>query len=312
MPWAAAGWLTCLPFFVSDAVHAVAVSPPLKAGDGNDVLWVASGGQDEKSLIHDETGNLIARLSEHTDTIIDLGFHVSGEYFASASMDSTVQVYRIHSAPEEKETHVEHLRTLDGPGAEIEWMCWHDKAPILAAGSADLSVWMWNAKSGQCMRVFSGHSAECLCGTFTADGKLLATGDAAATLFIWSPKTGKAVHTISGHRFHTQEITCIEAHPTQPLLITGSADGSVCITHVDSGQILHYLKGHKSSVESVDFCDVVPLAVSASVDGQARIWDTNQGACRSILDHGDDPVVRARFLPNSGLVVTAGVEGVLR
>lgn len=52
-------------------------------------------------------------------------------------------------------------------------MDWHKKGNALVAGSADNTVWLWNANNGEFMHIFQGHSAAVTCGGFTPDGSMI-------------------------------------------------------------------------------------------------------------------------------------------
>lgn len=52
-------------------------------------------------------------------------------------------------------------------------MDWHKKGNALVAGSADNTVWLWNANNGEFMHIFQGHSAPVTCGGFTPDGSII-------------------------------------------------------------------------------------------------------------------------------------------
>lgn len=90
------------------------------------------------------------------------------------------------------------MHTLEGDG--YEWVCWHDKGPVLLAGGS-ACAWMFDASQGACMNVFAGHSAPVTCGCFTVDGifdiincliqqgKKLCTGSDDGSIKIWDPKT---------------------------------------------------------------------------------------------------------------------------
>lgn len=69
----------------------------------------------------------------------------TGSLLATASLDSTVRVWRVSDG------HC--LQTLEGPGDGVEWLQWHPKGDVLLAGSEDFTMWMWLAQSGQCMQV---------------------------------------------------------------------------------------------------------------------------------------------------------------
>ena len=43
-------------------------------------------------------------------------------------------------------------------------------------------------------------------------------------------------------------------------------------------QVLGTLSAHTASVESVGFCDVLPYAASAALDGQVILWDVQARA----------------------------------
>ncbi len=42
----------------------------------------------------------------------------------------------------------------------------------MLAGSEDFTAWLWNAETGACMTVLSGHGGSVTCGDFTPDGTL--------------------------------------------------------------------------------------------------------------------------------------------
>eukprot|EP00003_Mantamonas_plastica_P023773 TRINITY_DN4319_c0_g1_i6.p1 TRINITY_DN4319_c0_g1~~TRINITY_DN4319_c0_g1_i6.p1 ORF type:complete len:322 (+),score=87.45 TRINITY_DN4319_c0_g1_i6:223-1188(+) len=122
-----------------------------------------SGDGDDKAYMWDtDTGETIATIDSHSDTVMAASFSSDGKYAATASLDGTVCVI-------ETET-TEVIATLEGPGEGILWMEWHPKGHIVIAGSEDTTVWMWNAPKGALMQVFAGHQAPVTCGGFTPDG----------------------------------------------------------------------------------------------------------------------------------------------
>lgn len=57
-----------------------------------------------------------------------------------------------------------HLRALEGPADDVHWVVWHPKGDVVLAGSEDFSVWMWLARSGDCMQVWHGGRGGCRWG----------------------------------------------------------------------------------------------------------------------------------------------------
>ncbi len=37
---------------------------------------------------------------------------------------------------------------LEGPSGGVEWLAWHSKGHVIAAGDAEGSVWLWNVQVG--------------------------------------------------------------------------------------------------------------------------------------------------------------------
>jgi WD40 repeat protein len=77
--------------------------------------------------------------------VIRLCFYPAGSLLATASLDSTVRVWRVSDGS--------CVQTLEGPGDGVEWVTWHPKGDVVLAGSEDFTLWMWLAQSGNCMQV---------------------------------------------------------------------------------------------------------------------------------------------------------------
>lgn len=219
-----------------------------------------SGACDDRAILWDvKEKKSIKVFQDHKDTVVEVAFSYDGKYFATASLDGTINVYVT-------KTRALH-KTLDGPGGDIHWMKWHKEGYFLAAGSADTTSWLWNAKKGTMLRCFAGHIGPVLCGGFTQDGKLLYTASDDASLYMWSPRTGQSVYHVKGPKFHLGPITSVAVHPTQPMIITGSYDATAALVNVNTGKVITKLEGHADAIESVGFSPTLMLASTASLDG---------------------------------------------
>ncbi len=77
--------------------------------------------------------------------------------------------------------------------------------------------------------------------------------------------------------------------------VSGRDDGIVSFSLMyDSvrSYCLHVLKGHTSTIRCVKALDGRPIAVSASRNGQLRVWDIEKGYCLRVLE-GHEASVRA-------------------
>ncbi|KAG0164852.1 hypothetical protein DFQ28_010369 [Apophysomyces sp. BC1034] len=277
-----------------EPVYAVAVHPT----DNN--IVVSGGGDDKSYLWRADTGEKIFELGGHTDSVIAVAFNVDGDYVASAGMDGKVRVWKTQTG--------EFCAAAEGPD-DIVWIDWHPKGNILLAGAQDSTIWMWAMPTGKFMNIFSGHAAAVNAGCFTPDGKKIVSVAEDSTMIVWDPKSAVAEVRLSGDdaRFHSEPITAVAVNRDSTLAITGSMDGKARLVNILSGHIVASLENHTDSIETVDFCDVLPLAATGSVDGKVSIWDVQTQRLRSTLAH-EDAIVKVKFVKNSPMLVSCSAD----
>lgn len=95
--------------------------------------------------------------------------------------------------------------------------------------------------------------------------------------------------------------------------IAGRRSGAVDIWDLERATRLHRLVGHEARVSGVAFTPDGVLAVTASSDGTARVWEAATGREVHLLRHGEDgPVLALAVSPDGLLAATGGGEGDLR
>ncbi|KAG9014804.1 hypothetical protein FRB94_008962 [Tulasnella sp. JGI-2019a] len=129
----------------------------------------ASGGEDDVGYIWNVMhGELVVKLTGHTDSVSAVEWSFDGEMIATGGMDGRVRIWRRVGKTDWK--NWEFVTELQGPD-EVKWLKWHPKGNVLLSGSNDATVWLWQLPSGNTMQVFAGHEGPVECGAFTADGK---------------------------------------------------------------------------------------------------------------------------------------------
>ncbi|KAE8231978.1 hypothetical protein CF326_g2998 [Tilletia indica] len=282
--------------------------------------WALSGGEDDRAHIWDTlTGQTIALLEGHTDSVINVGWSADGKMAATASMDGTVRVWSAAAAAagggDDATSAWTVCATLEGPD-EIVWMAWHPKGPVLVAGAQDGTVWMWQLPSGNVMQVFSGHTAACTSGQWTPDGKRLLTASEDASLFLWDPRSNLPLSKLNSHsepRFQpfaeSGGITSLAISPDAEggkIAVVGGANGMLRVVSLpplpvggaESGSmaVRAVLEGHQDgeSVEAIEFIDLLGTTsgptnwtsvVTVSTDGRAIVWDLASNKARLSVMH---------------------------
>ncbi|RKP12066.1 quinon protein alcohol dehydrogenase-like superfamily, partial [Piptocephalis cylindrospora] len=282
-----------------EPVYSVAFCP------SNPNLIASGGGNDHAYIWNCQDGEKVHDLKAHADSITCVAFNVNGQYVATGGMDGFVRVSRTDTG--------ECVQELE-PSGEIIWLHWHPKGNVLLAGTNEGTMWMWTIPTGTVMQVISGHSESITDGRFTHDGKRIVSVSEDSSFGVWDPRTGGSLCRVSGQedaRFHPESITCIALSQDDTLALTGSTDGTARLVRTETGSILQSFEAHTESVESVGFCEVLPLAALGSVDGGISIWDINTMKLRKTVKH-EDAVIQIRWLPQSPLLLSCSADRTVR
>jgi WD40 repeat protein len=96
-------------------------------------------------------------------------------------------------------------------------VCFSPDGSVLASGSNDQTVRLWNSHTGECLRQFQGHTGLISSICFSPDGSVLASSSNDETIRLWDVKTGTCLRILRSHRpYEGMNITgAIGLTPTQ-------------------------------------------------------------------------------------------------
>jgi len=189
--------------------------------------------------------------------------------------------------------------TLAGHTDSVVSVAFSPDGKLLASGSHDKTVKLWDVATGAAVRTLTGHTDVVLSVAFSPDGKLLASASLDDTAKLWDVATGAAVRTLAGH---TDGVLSVAFSPDGALLASGSHDKTVKLWDVTTGQVLRTLAGHTDSVWLVAFSPDGTLLASGSDDGTVTLWDVATGAAVRTLTGHTDGVLSVAFSPDGKLL----------
>ncbi|HUW59072.1 MAG TPA: serine/threonine-protein kinase [Planctomycetota bacterium] len=188
------------------------------------------------------------------------------------------------------------LMTLRGHRGRVLSVAWSPDGKLIASGSYDLSVRIWDAATGKLVRTWQpGHTVEAL--DFSPDSKRVVTGGTAPIAAVFDVATGTECIRLAGHkgRVHAAAFS-----RDGKRIVTGGDDATIKVWDAATGELIRTMTGHKSVVWSVAFSRDGKRLVSGGgpSNPSTRIWDVETGEQLLVIRH-----------PNSVIGVAFSLSG---
>ncbi len=292
---------------------------------------LASSSADKTIRLWDlATGQAAELLQGRINRVRSLAFSPDGDFLATGGIDCTVDIWRVETG--------ECLRSLKGhlqpiicltfaPAQPVALENPHPEPsiPLLATGSQDCTIRLWNISSGQCVKTLKGHPNGVWSVAFHPRGDLLVSGSNDSTVKLWNPQTGQSLRTLKGYSTgikslafspdgqclvssgdnkkinlwslsageclrsvegHSSWVWCVVFSPNGRLLASSSNDNTIKLWQTSTWKPLKTFQGHLSLVFAVAFSPDGRTLASASDDTTVRLWDVQTGECLKILPQG--------------------------
>jgi WD40 repeat protein/serine/threonine protein kinase len=282
-----------------DDVTCVAFNP-----DGQRLA--SSGGK--KLIIWDLVSGREIRAFESAN-ITTMAFSPDGRQLVSGHSggDKIVRVWDVAGA---NEPHM----LLRGHSGSVNSVAFSTDGKRIASASADWTVKVWDAATGQVLRTLAGHDLGVAGVAFSPDGQWLASASGDGTIKLWDEASGQETLTLKGH---TRGVYGVAFSPDGQRLFSSAgklkqAGGEVKIWNATSGQETLALKGHQSCVTSLACSNDGKWLASGSEDGTVIIWDAGTGQEKRSLKRHADIVWGAAFSPDGNYLASASEDRTVR
>jgi WD40 repeat protein len=197
------------------------------------------------------------------------------------------------------------LRTLEGHKDGVRSAAFSPDGGAIVSASADNTVKIWDARTGQLLRTLEGHTSYVISAAFSPDGGAIVSASDDNTVKIWDARTGRLLRTLEGHKGW---VNSAAFSPDGGAIVSASGDKTLKIWDARTGRLLRTLEGHTEPVYSAAFSPDGGAIVSASLDKTVKIWDARTGRLLHTLEGHKGWVFSAAFSPDGGAIVSASED----
>ncbi|KAL0222628.1 hypothetical protein RCL1_002482 [Eukaryota sp. TZLM3-RCL] len=224
-------------------------------GDGTARLWNLASQTSE--VVNNQT-----TLS----TLWGVKFHYTGQFLALCSLDHTAKVFDIGS------TVFSNVLTLRGHVDSVNSLAWLPFSNVLATGSADKTVSLWDCRTNQCVQSLFGHTNAVRNVVFTHDTNSIISCDSDGVVYTWDTRNFNNFNVLDAGPYGANSLT---VHPSNESFVVCSDDGTLKAYSLNAkGQDhpLFVLTGHEDMVQKCTFIQGGRRMVSVGSDCTIRQW----------------------------------------
>lgn len=217
------------------------------------------------------------------------------DVIVSSSRDKSLIMWKL--AREDAAIKGQPQKALKGHGHFVTDVVLSSDGQFALSGSWDKTLRLWDLTQGKTTRKFTSHTKDVMSVAFSADNRQIVSGSRDKTIKLWNT-LANCKYTIQ-EDCHSDWVSCVRFSPSNqnPVIVSCGWDKIVKVWNLSNCRLKTNHMGHNGYLNSVTVSPDGSLCASGGKDGQAMLWDLNEGKHLYTLD-SNDVINSLVFSPN--------------
>jgi WD40 repeat protein len=223
-----------------------------------------------------------------------------------------VELHKLAQAwpPDEFSRNFYHRHTFTGHAHEISCLAIDAKSGILASGSRDQTVRLWDLTDLKALAVCAGHTDWLTAVAFVGRHNLLVSSGRDGRLCSWGIPAGERRRRLQRRR---RPFICLGIWRPEGLAAGGGADGTLLYWDPRDGTKRFSAKAHEASISCLAIDSHNALCVTGGGDARVSLWTLPDGKHVRTLSHHRaqeaDAVLCLAVSPDGTTLASGGTDG---
>lgn len=273
-----------------------------------------SGAWDNKMILWDlSTNEMIYKFDNHSNMIWDVSFSNDDKYVASASWDASINVWDIKSKeliykfkhePKYKKIQTEPFYQEHFSPNMINSIDFSPDNRLLASGSSDGIIRIWNLKTGELKETINIHDSVSVKRIlFDKSGtKLISSSD---KIKVYNLELKQIEIILDGH--NGTDICALDLDKTGKYLISGDIairNPLIILWDIETGGKIRVFKGHDAIIRDISFSNNNKYMASVGEDNLIKLWSIeNNDAIATFTDNDKKELNAVCFTHDDKMII---------
>jgi WD40 repeat protein len=201
------------------------------------------------------------------------------------------------------------VKTLTGHQSWVMAVAFSPRLPMLASGSLDDTVRVWNWQTSKMLYTLHGHPRGVNDVAISTGGQVMASCGDDAIVRVWDLSQGTLLHTLQGH---LRDVTAVAIGVQGYVLASGSEDGTIKLWSLDKGNLVKTLTGSAGMIKTVALTDKDQRLVSGGLDNKIYLWDLSLATILKALTGHTNTVNQVVVSPDGRWLASASKDRTVR